>query len=282
MARSPNLRWLRGVDGDESGGLLKPLLFVIAAGAIVAASYFIWKNVQVEDEVVTLPDFASIKDIKERKKAFFDFLMPFVVEANEEIVEQRQEILKLKEIFEKKSKLSSRRTERVRDLAIEYGFEDVGSVTSQVFLDLLSRLDAVPPSIALSQAALESAWGTSRFAQEGNNLYGMRCYTPGCGIIPRERRAGETYEVAKYASPRDSFSAYLKNLNTNMAYVSMRGIRRALRRQEIPLTGYDLAEGLERYSEEGYDYVRKLQILISSNELGKYDEDQWKSLKQLN
>ncbi len=281
MERRPNLRWLSGVEQEKAVDAGKRLIFLIVALVVVGA-YFAWWTLRVEEEPITLPDFAAIKDIKERKEAFFGFLMPFVVEANEEIVKQRREILKLKEEFEKKSELSSRKSEIVRELAIEYGFEDVGRVSPQVFQDLLSRLDAVPPSIALSQAALESAWGTSRFAQQGNNLYGMRCYEPGCGLVPKARPAGETYEVKKYDSPKDSFVAYIRNLNTNMAYVGMRGIRRALRRQEVPLSGYDLAEGLERYSEEGYDYVRKIQLLISANELEELDEAQWKSLKQIN
>ncbi len=76
----------------------------------------------------------------------------------------------------------------------------------------------------------------------------MWCYEPGCGIVPRKRPTGKTYEVAKYETPRDSFAAYFKNLNTNRYYLEMRAIRRSFRGKELAFSGHDLAEGLSRYS----------------------------------
>jgi Bax protein len=141
----------------------------------------------------------------------------------------------------------------------------------QFFTQLLTKVDVIPPSLALSQAALESGWGTSRFARVGNNLFGTWCFEPGCGIVPKRRSARATHEVKVYDSPKKSFLDYIWNLNSKSAYREMRRIRRAARLDGRPVLGVELALGLVRYSQEGHAYIGKVAQVIRSNDLGEYD-----------
>ncbi len=270
MNRKPNLSWLRGVDWEK--GTQRDLAVFIAGACLLLILASIGLDSLIDDpKEKEMPDFALITDVSERKAAFFGYMLPYVEEANYQILEQRDEIKRIENAFRRGEPMERRARARVDALLEEYAFDPVEEVTEETFRHLLTRADEIPPSLALSQAALESAWGTSRFAREGFNFFGMWCYEPGCGIVPRQRPRGKTYEVAVYDSPRDSFLAYFRNLNTNHYYIGMRSIRRAHRAREIPVTGYELAEGLDRYSQEGYEYVAKVRSVIRSNRLTRFD-----------
>ena len=243
----------------------------ILIGILVVAVFLIFILIPIQLDR-SLPNFSKIDDISERKAAFFDFLKPFVDRANSDILRQRERLESLQ--GQVSDRPLGRRSDRwVRELAAGYGLElDADSpVTAGTVADLLDRVDLIPPSMALAQAALESGWGTSRFARKGNNLYGIWCYEPGCGIVPERRPAGASYEVKKYRTPKESFEDYIHNLNTNRAYESLWQIRDSLRREGKPITGIALADGLYRYSQEGWGYVGKVQRVIQSNDLQHYD-----------
>ena len=139
---------------------------------------------------------------------------------------------------------------------------------------LLRRVDVVPPSLALAQAANESAWGTSRFARDGNNYFGQWCFEQGCGLVPKRRDEGRAHEVATFSSPVESVERYMANLNTHDAYRPLRERREQLRESEAPITGIQLAAGLEKYSERGEEYIAELRSMIRFNNLGAYDKVQ--------
>lgn len=221
----------------------------------------------------SLPAFEKIEDTAERKAAFFTFLGPYIEEANAGILKERRRLNRLESHFSH-GRLNRREAHWLREMAASHGLEVEPDVplTPDILDDLRRRVDLIPPSLALAQAALESGWGTSRFAREGNNLFGIWCYTPGCGIVPKRRPAGATYEVKKYRSPRESFGDYIRNLNTNRAYASLWRIRESLRAEGETMSGIRLADGLYRYSEEGLGYISKVQNLIRSNQLQRYDE----------
>jgi len=126
-------------------------------------------------------------------------------------------------------------------------------------------------SLALAQAANESAWGTSRFAREGNNYFGQWCFEPGCGLVPENRASGKTHEVARFSSPAESVKAYIENLNSNSAYEALRSQRAKQGESSSPIGGMALSNGLLNYSERGQDYVHDIQGLIQNNQLEKYD-----------
>lgn len=269
MQRKPNLKWLRGVDWETSSR--KDLAVFIAGACLLMILGSLFLDLMVNEEERPMPDFALIDSIPERKQAFFEYMLPFVEQANDELLKEREEVKRLLAAFDRKGSLSRRERSQADALLEEFSFDPVESYERQTFLDLLSRVDEIPPSLALSQAALESAWGSSRFAREGYNLFGVWCYDPGCGMVPRKRTAGATHEVRIYESPKDSFASYIRNLNTSRFYVGMRTLRRDLRSQGKTLSGHDLAMGLTRYSQEGWDYVAKVQSLILSNKLERFD-----------
>jgi len=130
---------------------------------------------------------------------------------------------------------------------------------------LLKRVDTVPMKLVLSQAANESAWGTSRFARQANNLFGQWCFTKGCGIVPSRRNAGATHEVAAFTSPQLSVRSYMHNINTGRVYQDLRNIRAQQRAQGKTATALQLAEGLSKYSERGQAYVKEIKSMISYN-----------------
>jgi Bax protein len=119
----------------------------------------------------------------------------------------------------------------------------------------------------LAQAANESAWGRSRFATEGNNLFGQWCFSQGCGLIPNGRPEGATYEVAVFDTPLDSIRSYMMNLNSFHAYDELRKIRKERRDQGQMITGKALAEGLINYSTRREEYVKEIQLMIEHNNL---------------
>ncbi|MEX0914821.1 MAG: glucosaminidase domain-containing protein, partial [Wenzhouxiangellaceae bacterium] len=127
------------------------------------------------------------------------------------------------------------------------------------------RVDAVPVSLALVQAATESGWGRSRFAVEGNNLFGHWCYRRGCGLVPERRNTGAAHEVAAFDSVSASVRRYLHNLNTHAAYAPLRAIRARLRDNGESPSAMALADGLTRYSERREEYVDEIKTVIRVN-----------------
>ena len=216
-----------------------------------------------------LPNFAVIADVKQKKQEFFGYLQPMVEKENARILTVRSKVTDLKE----KSSLSSSDQSFLNDLAKKYKLanDESGEWTEARFDQLLVRLDVVPASLTLAQAANESAWGTSRFAREANNLFGQWCFTKGCGVVPKSRDAGKSHEVAKFKSVQASVNAYIYNLNSSNAYKELRNIRRILRYNGQPISGQQLAKGLEKYSERGHEYVEEIQSMIRVNKLSTFD-----------
>lgn len=124
----------------------------------------------------------------------------------------------------------------------------------------------MPVELALTQAAIESAWGTSRFARLGNNLFGQWCRKAGCGIVPLRRTAGAKHEVRRFNNARESVRAYLFNLNTHRAYQKLRVQRAALNKAQQPVTASALALTLDKYSERGNAYVQDMLAFIKHNQ----------------
>jgi uncharacterized FlgJ-related protein len=140
------------------------------------------------------------------------------------------------------------------------------------FDELLRRLDIVAPSLALAQAALETGWGVSRFADVGNALYGQWTWGEE-GIKPMQQRSGKgNYLIKSFSTPEDSIIDYMHNLNTHNAYKKLRDRRAQLREQGMPITGKPLAETLVNYSERGSAYAKDLVSMIRHNKLYYADE----------
>ena len=159
----------------------------------------------------------------------------------------------------------------LQDLALHYKL-NTDLTESNFFELLLKRVDVIPPSLALAQAAIESGWGTSRFSKQGNNLFGQWCFSRGCGMVPASRDSGRAHEVAKFTTVNLAIRAYIINLNTNAAYTGLRKKRASLRQEDQQITGLLLAEKLNKYSEEGDLYVKKLVQFINQNKLQRFTD----------
>ena len=147
-----------------------------------------------------------------------------------------------------------------------------GQVTPALIDTLWIKVDIVPVSLALAQAAEESGWGTSRFAAKGNAVYGQ--WTWGSNAITPEKQRKElgNYGIASFETLQQSISAYMLNLNTHNAYASLRDKRAQLREKNEKITGHILAGQLTKYSERGEEYVKSLRSLMDYNKLGPTDD----------
>lgn len=214
---------------------------------------------------VSMPDFRTIARADERKQAFFDYLRPVIAEVNAGIEDTRERLHRIRAMRADHGELLGRDRRWLARQAERYG---VAADTPQARVDeLLHRIDTVPASLALAQAAIESGWGRSRFAREGNNLYGEWCFRGGCGLVPEERGGGERHEVRAFASVGGSVRSYMHNLNSHSAYRELRAIRARAREAGREVTGLELAEGLGHYSQRGEAYVVEVRIVIHSNNL---------------
>jgi Bax protein len=211
------------------------------------------------------PDFSQFKDVNQKKSAFFKFMLPHIKKSNAEVIKTRQFLLALSppQLTQQKPRLIT--------LAEAYRVSPKGKTLPQIKKALLKKVDIIPPSLALAQAANESAWGTSRFATQGANFFGQWCFTKGCGLVPRQRADGKGHEVRKFKSAYESVKGYIHNLNTQPAYAKLREIRYQKRQKQQRATGLDLVVGLVKYSARKHEYVKELASMIRYNKLGKYD-----------
>ncbi len=222
-----------------------------------------------EQPVSNSPEFLQYAAGKERKDAFFRYFLSLVENRNAEIVKLRDQLLRW---HKARNDLSSAATHKVQQLAKEYRLNAFDTGNEFHWRSLLRRVDVVPPSLALAQAANESAWGTSRFALDARNYFGQWCFSKGCGLVPKLRGSDQVHEVAKFSSPAESVNSYIKNLNSHPAYAELRKIRELMRTAQIPPQGTELAKGLGHYSSRGSAYVEELQAMIRHNNLQQYDQ----------
>ncbi len=201
--------------------------------------------------------------VKLKKQIFFRLMAPLVLMANESILRERKMI--------KRVALDS---DALKILAKKYYV--IKSIDAQMDEDkrqlLLTKVDIMPPSLALAQAAEESGWGTSRFTSEGNSFFGQWDFS-GKGMIPKQQRKElGNYGLARFNSPLASVEGYMFNINTTRAYHKLRDLRVKLRKENKALTGLELAGTLDKYSERGQAYIDSIRSMIRYNKLQDVDE----------
>lgn len=213
---------------------------------------------------VALPDFNQYSNTTAKKRAFFDYLRPYVKRENARLRSLRRQLIEIQQKKEKQLRISLEEYAFLYSLYDEFRME-VAETDQSMLRELLKRVDIIPDPLVLMQAANESAWGTSRFAVEGYNFFGQWCFREGCGLVPHERVEGSYHEVAKFANPAASIKSYFYNLNTFHTYESLRVIRARLRAEGKPVSGVALAAGLGSYSERGEDYIAEISGMIRFN-----------------
>ncbi len=207
--------------------------------------------------------------VKQKKEIFFKLMLPAILRANELILLERNQLL-----HHMNDPVDAEENDWLLDLAKKYKVvpkERSNSVSDEEIAMLLRRVDMIPPSLALAQAAEESGWATSRFAREGNALFGQWTFGKKA-MIPKEQRTElGNYGLARFDSPQESINAYMRNLNSNRAYIKLRYKREELRESGAEITGLALSETLDKYSERGVEYVEGLKKLITHNRLERFD-----------
>ncbi len=205
--------------------------------------------------------------VSEKKAKFFAYLQPMIIQANGEVTQQRQQLLTL---AANSDSLSSSELETLSALTKTYRVDKKLTPSEQIEL-LKTKVNTIPAALILAQAANESAWGTSRFAREGNNFFGQWCFSKGCGIVPNSRNSGANHEVASFDSPLGSVKSYIRNLNSHPTYALLRTLRQQSLNDGQPVSGEILAQGLIGYSERGEEYVKEIQSMIRYNKLSRFD-----------
>ncbi len=243
------------------------LLLCLAAACVAAAALLASQRLE---EIRSLPDFSRWPAGELRKQQFFDFLRPLLEAENARIMALRVRLARLAAALpEQRPGLRDRRW--LDDLARDYDLDRSSLPLHRLLEELLRRVDAVPVSLGLAQAAKESGWGTSRFAVDGNALFGQRCFDAGCGLVPAARRAGSRHEVRTFRTPEAAVASYVRNLNSHPDYEPFRRLRAELRAEGRRPTGFALAQSLHAYSERRDDYVREVRQMIRYNNLGHAD-----------
>ena len=203
----------------------------------------------------------KIENSKKRKNLFIQIILPLIIKENQHIRLDRK---KLFSILNK-----SRNTNKEKNW-LNSKFKQYGVVNKDLST-LKIRMDEIPVSMAIAQAAKETGWGTSRFAQEGNALFGQWTWS-GEGIKPSDADDDTTHKVMKFKVLQASVRAYQRNLNTHSSYKNFRYVRAELRDEEKKLDSMVLSEYLDKYAETGREYVIVLQKIIKQNNLKDFDD----------
>ena len=209
-------------------------------------------------------------EIDKKKSVFIAILIPISLRGNELVLEERK-LMKIAfstnniyqiERFSKKYKVKNFKK-------INFGNLN-RSELSMIKLELLNKINTIPISLILAQSIIESGWGASRFAQEGNALFGQWTWKNNDGIKPKGN-LDANFSVKNFESLLDSVNSYILNLNTHPAYKELRKFRTSQNQLNKNLMGYDMANFLEKYAEIGFEYVTKVKSMIKKNRLSKFE-----------
>ena len=205
-------------------------------------------------------DLDNLESVQLKKETFIKIVLPLIVAENERILDDRE---KLKTLIEKKFTTDTEK-QWLRQKLLEY------KVKKSDLNELIFRMDMIPVSIALAQAAKESGWGTSRFALEGNAIFGQWTWD-GQGIAPLKRDGDKNHKILKFPILRASVKAYKNNLNTHKSYLKFREKRSQLRNKNKRITGLALTDTLKNYAQTGSEYTKILNQIITQNRLSDFE-----------
>ena len=205
-------------------------------------------------------DLDALQSTKLKKETFIKIVLPLIVAENERILADREKLI----ILSDKKFTTDLEKQWIRQKLLEY------KVKKGNLKELIIRMDIIPTSIALAQAAKESGWGTSRFALEGNAIFGQWTWS-GQGIAPLDRESNKNHKILKFPILRASVKAYQNNLNTHKSYLKFRQKRSALRDKNKIIQGLELTETLSSYAQTGSDYTKKLNQIIKQNRLMDFE-----------
>ena len=244
--------------------LITAILALKCSVANQSDSYNIASNICTTTKMKK-PDFANIQDIKEKKKAFIEYMLASILNANKEICAEKAEVKKLNITMQKNKEFNSIQQTKLEKYRIYYKIKDAH--TAQEQLDLLDvKIGTAPTSFILAQAILESGWGSSRFAKDYNNYFGLHCFEDNCGV----KASGADVYLETFINATQSVLGYYHRLNTGTKFKNFRETRQKVYHER--LSASKLLDTLEDYSElEGDEYKIRLENVINHNKLDQYD-----------
>ena len=213
-----------------------------------------------------LPNDLNTYHNKQRKKLFISILLPLLIKGNEIILNERN---KIKLLFDQSNFV------RIQSFCQKYKIKKILCVENKSDLlkeRLMLKVDVLPISLMLAQAAIESGWGLSRFAKQGNALFGQWVWGKSAEGIKPKNATNANFAVKSFDNLQSSVNGYLLNLNSHPAYNKMRQYRKLMRKRSKIITGKNCAKYLDRYAEIGYEYVEKIVTLINMNNFEIFNE----------
>jgi Bax protein len=195
-----------------------------------------------------------------QKQSFINLVLPLIVASNDELVQRRDAV---------KAASDAKNRALLEKWAVLYRVDTEKLDDAELAKQLLRRVDTIPVALAMSQAVIESGWGTSRFARQGNALFGQWAWTDAAGLRPLAASNGRAV-VRSFGSLLESVRAYMHNLNTHPNYQRFRMVRQQLSTKNESIKADTLATYLDSYAEIGMAYVDKLRAVISSNNFAQY------------
>lgn len=197
-----------------------------------------------------------------QKKSFIKLVLPLILAVNDELLQRRATL---------QAAVQANDRRKLDQWAVLYRIDSENFDDIELAERLYRRIDTIPVALALAQAAVESGWGTSRFAQQGNALFGQWAWTESAGMRPLAA-SNKRAVVRSFSTLLESVRAYMHNLNTHQNYERFRDARYRLKPQTEEVKASTLAAYLDSYAEIGQDYVKKLLAVMSSNDFDQYAE----------
>lgn len=209
------------------------------------------------------------------KAYFFDYLGQRIAVENRKILRERNFIISLNQ--NKNLDINSPEYKRLKKLQEKYKVKKIYDYNRY-----FERVDIIPPSLALAQAATESGWGKSRFFKKANNIFGHWTYNPKVGMLPLRRKPGKKHFIRIFPNLQSSIATYMRNLNRTSAYYKFRLQRKQMRNSGKLINGLTLSKTMDKYSGIGHDYVKILSSIIRKNKLINLDKKFQNEIKKIN
>jgi len=247
---------------------------IIASIFAILFIYLSSRHHLTHNKVITinpvLPDFSQITDTEERKQAFINFLEPSITAVESDICQARYYIKKDQKTFWETGQISYNEQIRLNIILRKYNIVPDDALSASVFEQILLQLNIIPRSLLLSQAALETNWGTSRFSKYALNFFGQHCYESNCGI---PALGAKSVQIKKFSTAKDSIESYVTILNTSPRFAVFRQVRDALWVDGGKIsTTPQLLNSFGDYAEiDKNEYVSRLIAIIKNNNLQMYD-----------
>jgi len=212
-------------------------------------------------------EYYLIENNEKSRIYFFEYIYNMTENQNNKILEERTFIKKILSSNLLNINTKSEEFKKLLEIKKKYRIKKLYNITSY-----MKKIDIIPPSMSLAQAAIESGWGKSRFIQKANNIFGHWTYNPKIGILPEQRNDEDKHFIRIFKTLEDSITAYMLNLNRNRAYKSFQEKRYKMRIENKHLNGLELSQTMINYSGIGEEYLSILEIVIRKNKLEKYDK----------